>query len=34
MHETIYRGTVAEVTEQLNSTSIKGEFVIVIGPSK
>lgn len=30
LHETIYRGTVKEVTEQLKSTSIKGEFVIVI----
>lgn len=30
MHETIYRGTAAEVTEQLESTSIKGEFVIVL----
>jgi len=30
MHETIYRGTAREVTEQLESTSIKGEFVIVL----
>lgn len=30
MHETIYRGTAEEVTKQLESTSIKGEFVIVI----
>jgi 16S rRNA (cytidine1402-2'-O)-methyltransferase len=30
MHETCYRGTAASVTEQLKSTSIKGEFVIVI----
>lgn len=30
MHETIYRGTATEVTEMLNSTSIKGEFVIVL----
>lgn len=30
LHETVYRGTVAEVTKQLESTSIKGEFVIVI----
>jgi 16S rRNA (cytidine1402-2'-O)-methyltransferase len=32
MHETIYRGTPSEVTEQLESTSIKGEFVVVLGP--
>lgn len=32
LHETIYRGTAAEVTEALNSTSIKGEFVIVLAP--
>lgn len=30
MHETIYRGTASEVTEQLKSSSIKGEFVIVL----
>lgn len=33
LHETTYRGTAAEVTEQLKSTSIKGEFVIVLCPS-
>lgn len=32
LHETIYRGTAAEVTEALGSTSIKGEFVIVLAP--
>ncbi len=30
MYETIYRGTVTEVTAQLESTSIKGEFVVII----
>lgn len=30
LHETIYRGTASEVTEKLKSTSIKGEFTIVI----
>lgn len=30
LHESIYRGTALEVTEQLKSTSMKGEFVIVI----
>ena len=33
LHETIYRGTAAEVTEALKSTSIKGEFVIVLAPN-
>ncbi len=32
LHETIYRGTAAEVTSALTSTSIKGEFVIVLAP--
>ncbi|MBI4256613.1 16S rRNA (cytidine(1402)-2'-O)-methyltransferase [Candidatus Uhrbacteria bacterium] len=32
LHETIYRGTAAEVTAALTSTSIKGEFVIVLAP--
>ncbi|MCR4314402.1 MAG: 16S rRNA (cytidine(1402)-2'-O)-methyltransferase [Candidatus Uhrbacteria bacterium] len=32
LHETIYRGTASEVTEALGSTSIKGEFVIVLAP--
>ncbi|MBI4438236.1 16S rRNA (cytidine(1402)-2'-O)-methyltransferase [Candidatus Uhrbacteria bacterium] len=32
LYETIYRGSAAQVTEQLNSTSIKGEFVIVVAP--
>ena len=29
LHETIYRGTVTEVLQQLEETSIKGEFVII-----
>jgi 16S rRNA (cytidine1402-2'-O)-methyltransferase len=33
MHETIYRGTVAEVQSAIEQTSTKGEFVIIIGPS-
>ena len=32
LHETIYRGRADEVTEKLESTSIKGEFVVVIAP--
>lgn len=34
MHETIYRGTAKEVLGQLAKTSTKGEFVIVVAPSK
>lgn len=30
LYETIYRGTANEVTDQLKSTSIKGEFVIIL----
>lgn len=30
LYETIYRGTAAEVTEALKSSSIKGEFVVVV----
>ena len=33
LHETIYRGSASQVTDQLKSSSIKGEFVIVVGPS-
>lgn len=32
MYETIYRGTASEVTAKLESSSIKGEFVIVLSP--
>lgn len=32
MYETIYRGTASEVTNALGSTSIKGEFVVVVSP--
>ncbi len=32
LHESIYRGTVTEVTAKLKSDSMKGEFVIVIAP--
>lgn len=31
MHETLYRGTLAEVQAQLKATSIRGEFVVIIG---
>lgn len=30
LHETIYRGTASEVTKQLKSASIKGEYVIIL----
>jgi 16S rRNA (cytidine1402-2'-O)-methyltransferase len=30
IHETLYRGTVPEILAQLSTTSMKGEFVIVI----
>ncbi len=33
MHETIYRGLPAEVMQQIEATSSKGEFVIVIAPA-
>lgn len=33
LHETLYRGTIAQVSEQLRQTSLKGEFVVIIGPS-
>lgn len=32
VHETIYRGTAKDVTDGLKSSSIKGEFVIVLAP--
>lgn len=34
IHETIYRGTAAEVREMIKNTSLKGEFVIVISRKK
>ncbi len=32
MHETLYRGTAAEIKEQLAQTSTKGEFTLIVGP--
>ncbi|MDO8584482.1 MAG: 16S rRNA (cytidine(1402)-2'-O)-methyltransferase [bacterium] len=32
MHETLYRGTVAEVKEAFSKTSSKGEYVLILGP--
>ena len=34
LHETVYRGNIEEVKEQLIASSTKGEFVIVIAPKK
>ncbi len=33
MHETLYRGTVADVQAALKTTSHKGEFIGVVGPA-
>lgn len=33
-HESLYRGTIDEVIAELQATSTKGEFVIVLGPKK
>ena len=32
MHETLYRGSIDEVRKQLQATSTKGEFVLIVGP--
>lgn len=32
MHETLYRGTLEGVRQSLQATSLKGEFVFIIGP--
>ncbi len=31
MHESLYRGTIADVKQRLGETSFKGEFVIIVG---
>ncbi len=33
LHETLYRGTLDEVLAQLQATSTKGEFVVIVGPA-
>ena len=33
LHETLYRGTVADVRAALAASSWKGEFIVVVGPS-
>lgn len=33
LHETLYRGTVDAVVKQLQATSTKGEFVVIVGPA-
>jgi 16S rRNA (cytidine1402-2'-O)-methyltransferase len=32
LHETIYRGTSSKILDELNKTSSKGEFVIILAP--
>ncbi|HLD18316.1 MAG TPA: 16S rRNA (cytidine(1402)-2'-O)-methyltransferase [Patescibacteria group bacterium] len=32
IHETLYRGSIAQVTDSLKNGSMKGEFVIVVAP--
>ncbi|PIP60844.1 16S rRNA (cytidine(1402)-2'-O)-methyltransferase [Candidatus Uhrbacteria bacterium CG22_combo_CG10-13_8_21_14_all_47_17] len=32
LHETLYRGSIDEVREALQATSLKGEFVVIIAP--
>lgn len=34
IYETVYRGSAAEVLEQLEASSTKGEFVVVVAPVK
>ena len=33
MHETLYRGTIAEVKQRIAATSTKGEFTVIVGPA-
>lgn len=33
LHESLYRGTAAEVKRQLYATSLKGEFVLIVAPN-
>ncbi|MEK7116442.1 MAG: 16S rRNA (cytidine(1402)-2'-O)-methyltransferase, partial [Patescibacteria group bacterium] len=32
LHETLYRGTIGDVQRWIGETSMKGEFVIILGP--
>src|SRR3989344_452349 len=34
LHEEIIRGTIAEVTARIKTTTIKGEFVLIVGPCR
>ncbi len=34
LHETVYRGTAAQILEQLKTTSTKGEFVIIMASAR
>jgi 16S rRNA (cytidine1402-2'-O)-methyltransferase len=31
LHETLYRGMITDIVQQLKETSIKGEFIVVVG---
>ncbi len=33
LHETLYRGMITDIVQQLKETSIKGEFIVIIGPA-
>lgn len=33
MHETLYRGMIAEVKQGIAATSTKGEFIVIVGPA-
>ncbi len=34
LHETLYRGTIDDVAKNLQATSLKGEFVLIIAPAR
>ncbi len=34
LHETLYRGMITDVVQQLRETSTKGEFIVVVGPMR
>lgn len=33
LHETLYRGMITDIVQQLEGTSTKGEFIVIIGPA-
>lgn len=34
LHETLYRGMITDIVQQLVGTSTKGEFIVILGPSR